>query len=54
MPWAVMAGVFGAVASGLMSTWASSTSLAAIFGYQVINGGRGLGVQVVSCFNTHD
>ncbi|KXJ92627.1 efflux pump protein [Microdochium bolleyi] len=46
LPWSLGAGVFSAVACGLMSTWAPHSSLATIFGFQVLNGGRGMGMQV--------
>ncbi|KAH7032764.1 major facilitator superfamily-domain-containing protein [Microdochium trichocladiopsis] len=45
MPWSMASGALGAVACGLMSTWAPGSTLAAVFGYQVLNGARGLGMQ---------
>lgn len=47
LPWALLAGVGGAIGSGLLTTFTPWTSLGKIIGYQIVYGIRGAGLQMV-------
>lgn len=48
LPWAAFAACTTAVGAGLISTWDTHETLAVLIGYQVVFGGRGAGMQMVS------
>lgn len=48
IPWSAAAAAGAAITFGLISTWDASSTLGEVFGFLVMSGVRGLGMQVVS------